>query len=254
MCAERLRPSGLGVAIGVLLAVTRVPAVASGHDPGVSTTESAVAFGVVVFLSVLVSFLVGLAVVTRRQAPSSQTPSQPQWIVVLVVALGILGLAAAGLERGRYAIVGGIAGVSLAWLVRNRALTDCGPCADTTFGAILAHRTVEGVLVAGVYTADAGLGFAAVVLLTGHAVVETVAVGGLYATAGRGWGLVGVTAPQLGFATGAFVGTVGTNLLPPTASALLVAGIGGVLLTSGLIELGRTDGTGVPERMKLGES
>ena len=254
MRAERLRPSGLGVATGVLLVVTRVPAVASGHDPGGSTTESAVAFGVVVFLSVLVSFLVGLGVVTRQRARSSQTPTQPQWIVILVVALGVLGLTAGALERGRYAIVGGVAGVSLAWLVRNRALTDCGSCADTTFGAILTHRTVEGVLVAGVYTADAGLGLAAVVVLTGHAVAETVAVGGLYATAGRGWGLVGVTAPQLGFATGAAVGSVGASLVSPITSSLLVAGIGGVLLTSGLIELGRADGTVVPERMKLGES
>ncbi|MFD1586167.1 hypothetical protein ACFR9U_04175 [Halorientalis brevis] len=256
MCAERLRPSGLGVAIGVLLAMTRVPGVASGHDPGTSSAQSPVAFGVVVSLSVLVSFLVGLGVVTRRRARPAQTPSpsQPQWIVWLVVALGALGLVAAGVDRGRYAVVGGVAGISLAWLVRNRALTDCGPCADSTFGAILTHRTVEGVLVAGVYTADAGLGLAAVALLTGHAVVETVAVGGLYATASRGWGLVGVTAPQLGFATGAVVGTAGTDLLPPAASALLVAGIGGVLLTSGLIELGRADGTVVPERMKLGES
>lgn len=73
---------------------------------------------------------------------------------------------------------GVLLGGTIAWLGRSRGVSPHDGCADAAFGAIVLLRTVEGILVAGVYAGSAALGLLGLALLAVHAIGETVAIGG----------------------------------------------------------------------------
>ncbi|PCR91114.1 hypothetical protein [Natrinema ejinorense] len=218
------------------------PVPVSAHDVGThaGSQEPAVPFVVAIGLSVVLSVAFGLGIVSYYRSALGSAGHNGvgtrREVAVLVVVLGLVALLAALTQASLLTIGAGILGGVIAWVGRTRGLSPHAGCADAALGAILAHRVVEGILIAGIYATTTSFGVLALALLTGHAIAETAAVGGLYAPVGRGWGIASVVAVQLGFVAGAVGGGVlAGGLSPPVVTALL-ASVGGLLFVAGATE------------------
>lgn len=154
---------------------------------------------------------------------------------MLLLALGVVALLAAAIQHWPLAVGGGVAGGAVAWLGREQSLSPHDGCADAALGAIVAHRTVEGAVVASIYAASAALGIVGLAVLTVHAGAETAAVGGLYAPLGRWWAVATVVAVQLAFVGGALAGGFLAGIVSAGTVPLLAA-VGGVLFVAGATE------------------
>ncbi|WP_265108073.1 hypothetical protein [Halosolutus halophilus] len=252
---ERIRPPRTTVvAIAIaLVALSIGPAVASAHETGASAQGhgATVPFLAAIGLSTLLSVAIGLGAVRGFRSKLACDPaSDPDRdhehgdgaatrIVtsVLLILLGLLALLSVVGQYAAVAIGGGLLGGTVAWAGRARGVSPHDGCADAAFGAIALHRSVEGVLVAGVYVASAALGLVGLAVLTVHAIGETVAIGGLYAPVGRGWAIGSVTGVNLGFLAGALVGRYLIGVVSPPIATVVLAGVGGVLLVTGITEL-----------------
>jgi zinc transporter ZupT len=217
------------------LGVALLPTPASAH--GVSAAATGLAFPVVVAGVVLVSLLGG-GVVLSAYGRLSWSPGRAA-LPVLVVALGVAALALAVTQAAAATLVGLAAGVSVVYVARDAAVTDCGTCADAALGAVTLHRGLEGVVLATIYAADAALGLVGALVVAGHAAAETAAVGSLYAPAGRRDALAAVLVVQTGFVGGVAAGWGIVGGVSPTAEAGLLALVGGVLLAVGTRETRR---------------
>jgi len=215
-------------AVGVALLST--PATAHG----VTAAATGLPFPVVVAGVVLVSLLGGgLVLVAYGRLPWSAGRAA---LPFLVFALGAAALALAVTRATAATLVGVAAGVGVVYFARGAAITDCGACADAALGAVTLHRGLEGLVLATVYAADAALGLAGALVVAGHAVAETAAVGSLYATTSRQYALAAVLVVQAGFVVGVAVGWGVVGGVSPTAEAGLLALVGGVLLAVGARE------------------
>jgi hypothetical protein len=213
------------VAVATLLLAAPVTA----HSTGEGAAE--IAFPAVVVGSVVVSLLGGglvLVALDRR-------PPVRRVVPLLVLVLGGLSVALALTELPTVAGLGAVGGVAVVALTRDHAVTDCGGCADAALGAVTLHRSVEGVVLATVYAADAALGLLGAAVLAVHAVAETAAVGSLYA-ASRRHAVAAVCLLQAGFVGGVVAGHAAVGAVPPAIEVGLLALVGGVLLAVGARE------------------
>jgi len=228
-----------------LVALASWPAAVSAHGTGAETAATgahgpAIPFVVAIGFSALLGVAVGLGSVSHYRAnpavADAHSATTRREVTVLVIVLGLVALLSGVTQQWLLAIGGGLLGGGLAWVGRTHGVSPHAGCADAAFGAILTHRVVEGILVAGIYTANASFGLLALVFLTVHAIAETVAVGGLYAPVSRRWGVASVVAVQFGFVAGAVGGIVLVAGLTPPVTTLLLAGVGGALLVTGTTE------------------
>jgi hypothetical protein len=233
----------VAIAIAIALVVLSVlPVVASAHDVSANTenSELLVPFGVAIGLSVLLCLAIGLVTVAycqpNRAVEHRHVLSPRIDVIVLLIVLGLVALLSAVTQQWALTVVGGLLGGVVAWFGRARGVSPHTGCADTAFGAILAHRTVEGILVASIYAASAALGFVGLTVLTIHAIAETIAIGGLYAPIGRGWGIASVIALQLSFIAGILSGDYFMEILSTSITTILLAGVGGALFIAGATE------------------
>lgn len=233
------------IVAAVLFGVIGWSTVVAGHETGATTGthEPSIPFMAVIGVSVGVSLLIGaVAVVRWQQYSGRQSHPRSHWAVpVLLLVLGVVALLAAVTQHWPLAVGGGLVGGMVAWVGRDHAMSPNDGCADAALGAVVAHRTVEGAVVASIYAASAALGIVGLAVLTLHAGAETAAVGGLYAPLGRRWAAATVVAVQLAFVGGALAGGLLAGLLA-TVSVPLLAAVGGVLLVAGGTEF-RTVGT-----------
>jgi hypothetical protein len=230
-----------------LVALSIWPAVVGAHETGATAQshDPTVPFAVAIGLSTLLSVAIGLGAVryyrsATRTANSTHGSTARLEMPALLLVLGLVALLSAAAQQPVAAVGAAILGGTLAWVARAGGVSPHDGCADAAFGAILLHRTVEGILVAGVYAASAALGLLGLAFLTVHAVGETVAIGGLYAPVGRGWGIASVVAIHLGFLGGAFVGYHATGILSGPIVTVSLASVGGVLLVTGATEFAST--------------
>lgn len=238
-----MRASRTTIAIVLLVALSIWPVVASAHDAGASAQshETTVPFLVAIAMSTVLSVAIGLITVRRYRSALATDLGHGSvtrvGMATLLFVLGLLALLSAAGQQVPIAIGGVVLGGTVAWLGRHHGVSPHDGCADAAFGAIVLHRTVEGILIAGVYAASAALGLVGLGLLTAHAIGETVAIGGLYAPVGWTWGVTSVVAIHLAFLVGTLVGYSVTGVLSPAIVTALLATVGGVLLATGAIEL-----------------
>ncbi|SDC93368.1 hypothetical protein [Natrinema hispanicum] len=230
-----------------LVALAIWPAVVSAHGTGSETAaagahEPAIPFVVAIGFSALLGVAVGLGTVSHYRSKSASAVANihgtttRREVTVLVIVLGLAALVSGLTQQWLLAIGGGLLGGAVAWVGREHGVSPHAGCADAALGAVLTHRVVEGILVAGIYATSASFGLVALTVLTVHALAETVAVGGLYAPVSRSWGIASVLAVQLGFLAGAVGGTILVATITPPVTSLLLAGVGGALLVTGTTE------------------
>ena len=237
------RPASLIAVAVALVVISFWSTVVAAHEPNANTTigEHAVPFVAAIGISATIGLSIGLLAVLRcrRQCTDAHPDHGPVSrldVTALLVVLGMVALLSALTQQWSLALVGGVVGGVLTWLGRDHGVSPHGGCADVALGAILAHRTVEGALVASIYAASAALGLLGITLLTVHMLAETIAVGGLYAPVSRWWGIGSVVAVQLGFVGGAIAGSFLTGVLSAAVTTTLLAAIGGVLFVAGITE------------------
>lgn len=234
---------GRATAVAALWVLSTWPAVVGAHgtEAGAQGQASTVPFAAAIGVSTVLSVTIGLGAAwyyrSRLAADSGHGSGPRVEVTVLLVVLGVVALLSAVTQQPAVAVAGAALGGSIAWVDRTGGVSAHGGCADAAFGAILLHRTVEGVLVAGVYAASAAFGLIGLALLTGHAVGETVAIAGLYAAVGRGWVIASVVAIHLGFLVGSLTGYYVTGLLSAPVETIVLAGVGAVLLVAGATEV-----------------
>lgn len=234
-----------------LVLVATAPVRAHGFD---STDGHAVPFVVVLALSVGVGTVGGLlalryAIWTERfREATQQRLAVALGLVLLLLGLSVLLPSAA--TRPVTALLGGTLGCVVGWalLVRpHRGVEATVDRATVVSGALVVHRLVEGVALAAVYVAGGTLGVAAVVLLTAHGTLESVALGVEFGTAGR-WrgGVRALAAIQLSYVAAALLAMSATTSLTTLTQGLVVAAAAGVLLVVGGRELrAHTDGLAI---------
>lgn len=225
----------------VILGVALLSTPASAH--GGSTVASGLPFPLVIVGVVLISLGGGgFVLVTHGRLPWSAGQAA---LPVLVLALGAAAVVLAVTRAPAATFAGLAAGVSVVFVARDAAITECGTCADAALGAVTLHRGLEGIVLATIYAADAALGLAGAIVVAGHATVETAAVGSLYATDSRRYALAAVLVVQIGFLIGAAAGAGVVGGVSSAVEAGLLALVGGVLLAVGTREGRRLRAAGV---------
>lgn len=226
-----------------LVALSLWPGIVSAHgvEANAGSQTPAVPFIMAIGFSALLGVAFGLGSVSHYRTPSAVADPHgattgPE-VLVLVIVLGVATFTTALTQGWIPAIGGGTLGAALALAGRTRGVSPHAGCADAALGAVLTHRVVEGILIAGIYATNASIGLFALTLLTVHAIAETVAVGGLYAPVSRSWGVASVVAIQVGFVAGAVVGATLVGSLSPPIVTVLLASVGGVLFVAGATEL-----------------
>lgn len=240
---RRTRPDSAAVQRRLAAALARGPVVAgslvagatlvAAHDPSASAPDHGLGFGAVVALTVVLGVLGGVVVVKRRVGTARRLSIR--WIALLLVGLGCWAAVLAVRQGSGLGAAGVAAGALGAWTLRNRVAGGHHVCDEVALGAVLAHRLVEGALLAAVYAADAAVGVGAALLLAAHAAAETGAVAGLWSveTTGRWrWAVVGVV--QAGFVAGALGGEAVARLLTPPVLVAVLALLGGALIATGV--------------------
>jgi len=213
--------------VATATALLAVPAAAHGA----TARAVGVAFPAVVAGTVVASLLGG-GLVFAVHCRGSNRGAHGTAVPLLLLALGGAALV---LAVARSVPTAGVAFVGAAAVYRHRdaSLTDCGSCADATLGAVTVHRSLEGVVLATVYAADAALGLVGAAILAVHAAAETAAVGALYAAVDWRHAVGAVCLVQVGFVLGVAAGWSAVDAVPPVVQAGLLALVGGVLLGVG---------------------
>lgn len=235
-------------AIRGLVVLSYPTGVASAHLPqgsGGPISGPIMGLAMLTVASVVVSLLCGFALVVLGRRWRHRSTSRLGVVFgALVFVSGGLAVSSAVLNDLVPAVGGTLIGVFLVgplWSLVSggEAISNgsdetrsSGRCAHAALGAIVAHRTIEGLTVAAIYTAGSTVGVLGAVVLAGHATVETVAVGGLH-LADRTRAFLAMCLVQLGFVVGTVLGQVTTVSLPSTHRITMLALIGGVLLVVG---------------------
>lgn len=231
-----------GVGLGV------VSTTASAHEYGHSAGYggAAASFVVVLGLPIFAGLAGGIAAVRYRRLRESVITDGGSSIVVglLLVGLGAASLLSAVIGHLWLSVAGGIIGVVLAlWFVGSRAVSEfgCGNHAEITFGVISIHRLFEGVVLGTLYSTGAAVGLLGAVVLAGHTALETAAVGGLFATIpGRTRAAGTIALVQVVYIIGAVIGLGVASTVPVSIRTLVLAVVGGALLTVGASETERS--------------
>lgn len=237
-------------------------ATASAHD-GAGHGGAPVAFAVVVGVPVVVGLLGGLLAARHRgrdpPGPDPAATGRDRASVgfgLLLVALGATA-AVSALARAPVlgAVVGGVGALAaLSVTGRGRSLgrgrghhgrreqrggdQRRGGHADLALGGVCVHRLLEGAALGALYTAGVAVGAVAVVVVAGHAALETAAVGGLYASRPlRALAAVGLV--QAGYAAGAVAGVAAGASVPASVQTASLGLVAGVLLVVGLGQTAR---------------
>ncbi|MFC6835769.1 hypothetical protein [Halomarina ordinaria] len=204
--------------------VSAAAGTASAHGTGATGgphVDLLLALPVVVGLPLLA----GVAVVRRP------LPTRRAWYLVdaLVVLLGALALAGAASMAGAWVVPGALAGALLARSATARL--GCGCRGEVAVGALVVHRTVEGLVLAALVSASAALALAGTLALAGHGGLEAVAIAGASRDPRRG--LASVALAQAGFLAGVVVGWAALAGVPAAVEWAALAVVGGVLVTVG---------------------
>lgn len=214
---------------------------ARAHVPG-DAGGSVVGLAAIVVASVVVSLLGGFALVVADGQRYRSVPSLGVAFGTVLVVSGGLTVSAAALDDPTTAVAGALAGMLVVRSFSTGSPDDTRRGGDGTYGrdrhagaalgAVVAHRTIEGLTVAAVYTTGSAIGLLGAVVLAGHATIETIAVGGLYL--GDRTRVLGATClVQFGFVVGAVAGQATTVPLLPAHRIAVLAAVGGVLLVVG---------------------
>lgn len=240
---DQMRRVTAAVLLTLLVALFAWPVVGSAHDAAgdAGTHALPVPFVAAIGFSALISVAIGLYAVARwqpnRTVERGHDLLTPTGVPIVVMVLGLVALASSVVQLWALAVVGGTVGGVIAWSSRAHGVSPHDGCADAALGAILVHRATEGAIIASVYAASAALGLVGLAVLTGHAIAETVAVGGLYAPISRGWGTASVIVTQLSFLAGALFGNFLVTGLSTAIVVILLASVGGILFVTGVTEL-----------------
>ncbi|RXK48599.1 hypothetical protein [Halorientalis pallida] len=180
-----------------------------------------------------VGLLAGVVAAGRRNRAPDGTRRLDVAIGALLVAVGVTAVLSVGLRQPSVGAVGIVVGGAAGVLVATWG--GCGLCADVTAGAVALHRFVEGAALAAVLAAGTSVTLVGVVVVSGHAVAECLAVGGR-AGVGRVRAAGAVVFVQAVFVLGVLVATVGLVPVADLPRAWLVAIVGGVLSALGIAE------------------
>jgi hypothetical protein len=228
----------LRLAVAVALA-RGIVGTAGAHGGAVAADGHLVGLTAVVALTVGVAVVAGLAAAVRGQRVGGR------WLTALVGPLLVVlgGTAALSAAETDVVVAGGClaAGAVLAWaMVRHAGDGDVHEtCANTTLGAVTAHRAVEGVALAVVYATGSAVGLLGAAVLAGHATVETAAVGCLFGVTSRSRAALAVGVVQVGFLAGTAAGIAAIAGVPSTVGTGTLALVGGVLFVVGGVEMAR---------------
>lgn len=217
---------------------------ASGH-------VVAVPFVAVLLLSAGVGTVAGLLVLARSDVVPAFRATTKHRLATLfglvLVGLGASVLVPVSLAFPGLAVLGVVLGTLAGWRLPHHSTpvgSEAVSRASTVGGALTAHRLVEGVALAALYTAGDALGVVAVLLLSVHNAVETGAVGVEYATVGRRRsGMAAVLGMQTAYVLAALGGILAAVSLPTPVRVLAVTAVAGILLAVGSHEV-RTHVTG----------
>ena len=228
-------PIALGSAV-CFIGVAAVPTRAHGLGGG---GHGSVPLPVVVFLPVLAGIAGGiLAVRGRLRSPAgARGPISGRLLGVLVLALSgtLVGAAVSadpGLGSG--SVLGGVGALWLAARVVDRGALDA-LSAGLTLTGICAHRVLEGLAIAALYTTGTAVGTLGALVVSGHTALETALVGGLPALSRRR-ALAGAGLVQLGYVSGAGIGLALGAAIPPAVRTACLGLLGGGLLVLGVRE------------------
>lgn len=223
-----------------------IPGTAGAHG-GSTLGGTPVTFAAVVGLPIIAG-LGGGAVAVRRWRADHTSPANHRVDITLGLLLVVLGMTfaiTAVTERLWLGLTGSAVGtLSAVWAARRDGTVIQGCHAKLTFGAVLTHRWLEGVVLGTLYSSGAAVGLLGAVIVTGHTAVETTAVGGLYGQyrLPAVWAVVFI---QVGYAIGAIVGLGVAETVPPSIRIGLLALAGGVLLGIGMNESRCSANTGL---------
>lgn len=199
------------------------------HETWSPVSEHGLGFGLVVFLTVAFGVLGGVVIARRTDYHLGRASAL--LVPALLVVLGCWAVAVA-LLAGPLSVAALVAlGAVFTWRLRTRVVAGHRGCDQAALSAVVAHRFLEGALLATLYAASAAVGIGAAVLLALHTAAETGAVAGLWTGTGK-W-LV-VAAVQTAFVVGAFGGGLLAGVVTPLLSNAIVALFGGVMIAAGL--------------------
>lgn len=207
----------------------------AAHVPD-STGEPGFDLALVLTVVTAVGTSAGLLAASSRARLSDHIVSHllDRAIGTILVGLGLLAGVSTVLQQPAIGVggilVGAAAGIAVA------VLGSCGVCADVTVGAIATHRVIEGVALAAISTVGSSVGLFGVLVISGHTVVECIAIGGrsgLSSTKAVG----AVLFVEAVFVFGVLLGTVGIVTLTAVPQPWLAAIVGGLLVTLGVAEI-----------------
>lgn len=238
---------GLGVGIGFLvLWVGTARAHGGSEHSGVSTSLL-----VVLWVPVLTGFLGGIVGVRYRAWSLNDLPRHrllpAVWFLLLVLGATF---AASALTIDPSLGIGGISvGVLVTGWIASRFGARSwyhGHQGEFTLGGICVHRLLEGVTIGAVYTISPTIGVGGMVIVAGHAALETGTVGAVFSAR---WvrGVAAVCLVQIGYLVGAVIG-IGGGVSIPTSVHVVTSGLlAGAFLMVCVAEL-RHATTGVSHR------
>jgi len=241
MSAPRRRRSGRqSVVATVAVVLVSRPVAAHGSSATVGR-----GVGLPLVLAVVTGLGVAAGVVTAFRGSESATRtgsmSVGRTVGPLLVGLGAVAAGPVALEHPVTGVVGAALGLVAGAVVA--AIGGCGRCGDATVGAVALHRLVEGLTLAGVAASGAAIGTVGVLVLSGHTVLECVAIAGQPAR-GRSEAVGAVLAVSAVFVAGAVLASQGLLTVGPVGRRWAGAVVGGLLVALGVAETGFT-GTSV---------
>jgi zinc transporter ZupT len=221
------------------LGLAGVSGIARGHGrDGVLFGGPSMGFAAVVFLSVALCVVAGVLTVRYRALADRHAPvSAHSMVGALVLLLGFSLVASTSLRHPTIVGSGAVAIGLLVGAATERWSKGRHRHGDITTGALFLHRTLEGALLATVYSSNLAVGPLGAVVLTIHAIAETVVVGGIYGEQRpkRAWAAIVVL--QLAYIGGAVVGAYSSAVLSKPTRDMLLATVGGVLFVIGTAEV-----------------
>jgi zinc transporter ZupT len=227
---------GVGIAVGCLMLWSGM---ARAHG-GAEHSGAPVAFQVVLWAPVVTGFIGGIGGMLYRVRTQNHSPghrvNHPLGLLLLVLG-GTFAVSALIIHP-----VLGIGGVCLGavatgWTARRDVprLEGHGHHGDLTFGGICVHRVLEGVAIGAMYTVNSTIGAVGMVIVAGHAALETAAVGSSYSPL-DGWGVAAISLIQIGYLAGTVVGLGGVSV-PPSVHHATIGLLAGAFLAVGLAEI-----------------
>ena len=196
-----------------------------------------IGFVSVITLSVLFCLVSGLmAIYCRTQIEQLLPGPMHSTIAVLLAILGLSLLVPAALQHPTLAGLSALASSLFLGIVMLRSQRLSHHHANLTTGALLSHRSMEGLLLATLYTANVAIGLFGAFVLTVHAMFETVTVSSIYPSQNPIPALGAIILLQVGFVAGAVIGIYTSIAISTSVQNLLLATAGGALLVLGVAE------------------